>query len=54
MLMGGEIDEERWEMPEKEAQDLDKEFWDFEDLEYECDSSFSTSIHDDSISTGSS
>ena len=49
--MGGEIDKEKWEMPEKEAQD--QEFWDFEDLEYECDSSFSTSIHD-SISTGSS
>ncbi|KMT03310.1 hypothetical protein BVRB_8g198480 [Beta vulgaris subsp. vulgaris] len=53
ILMGGEIDKEKWEMPEKEAQDQDQEFWDFEDLEYECDSSFSTSIHD-SISTGSS
>lgn len=50
--MGAEIDEERWEMPEKEAQDQE-EFLDFEDLEYEYDSSFSTSIHD-SISTRSS
>ncbi|KAL2928891.1 hypothetical protein RDABS01_034302 [Bienertia sinuspersici] len=52
MMLGGEVDEKRWEMPDKETQDQE-EYMDFEDLEYECDSSFSTSIHD-SISTGSS
>ncbi|XP_031265889.1 probable receptor-like serine/threonine-protein kinase At5g57670 [Pistacia vera] len=41
-----EIDKERWKMPEKEEEDQ-QEFWGFEDLEYECDTSFS-------ISTGSS
>lgn len=46
----GDIDKERWKMPEEEEQD---EFWGFEDLEYECNnSSFSISPHD-SISTGS-
>lgn len=43
-----EMDEERWKMPEEEQE----EFWGFEDLEYEYDSSLS-SPHD-SISTGSS
>lgn len=54
IIMGGEIDKERWEMPEKEAQDQDQDFWDFDDLVFECDTSFSTSIHDDSVSTRSS
>ncbi|PON75898.1 Mitogen-activated protein kinase kinase kinase [Parasponia andersonii] len=44
----GEIDQERWKMPEEEQE----EFWGFEDLEYECDSSFSISPQD-SISTRS-
>lgn len=45
MLMEGEIDKERWKMPfEEEEED---EFWGFEDLEYECDSSSSTSLQDD-------
>ncbi|KAB1204249.1 hypothetical protein CJ030_MR8G016428 [Morella rubra] len=48
VMEDGEVDKERWKMPEEEEQ----EFWGFEDLEYECDSSFS-SPHD-SMSTGSS
>ncbi|EXB55396.1 putative receptor-like serine/threonine-protein kinase [Morus notabilis] len=48
----GEIEEEKWKMPEEEEEDQD-EFWGFEDLEYECDSSFSISPQD-SISTRSS
>ena len=47
----GEIDQEKWKMPEEEEEQ--EEFWGFEDLEYDCDSSFSTSPQD-SISTGSS
>lgn len=47
----GEIDQERWKMPEEEEEDQD-EFWGFEDLEYECDSSFSISPQD-SITTES-
>ncbi|KAK1391605.1 putative receptor-like serine/threonine-protein kinase [Heracleum sosnowskyi] len=43
MLMEGEIDKERWKMPFEE----EDEFWGFEDLEYECDSSSSTSLQDD-------
>lgn len=49
MELEGEIDKERWKMPEKEEEEHD-EFWGFEDLEYEFDSSFSVSPHD-SIST---
>ncbi|KAE8657985.1 putative receptor-like serine/threonine-protein kinase [Hibiscus syriacus] len=49
VLMEGETDKERWKMPEEEQE----EFWGFEDLEYECHSSFSVSP-DDSISTASS
>ncbi|XP_059460293.1 probable receptor-like serine/threonine-protein kinase At5g57670 [Corylus avellana] len=48
-VMEGEVEKERWKMPEEEDQE---ECWGFEDLEYECDSPFS-SPHD-SISTGSS
>lgn len=46
-----EIDKERWKMPEEEEDQ--QEFWGFEDLEYECDTSFSISPQD-SISTGRS
>ncbi|KAI3444171.1 hypothetical protein Pfo_000836 [Paulownia fortunei] len=52
ILLEEELDKEKWKMPEKEEDQ--EEFWGFEDLECECDtSSFSTSPHD-SISTGSS
>ncbi|KAJ7955792.1 Protein kinase family protein [Quillaja saponaria] len=44
-----EVDKERWKMPEEEKEH--EEFWGFEDLEYEYDSSSSISLHD---STGSS
>lgn len=37
----GEIDEESWKMPEEEEEE--EEFWGFEYLEYECDTSFSIS-----------
>lgn len=50
VLMEGETDKERWRMPEEEEQE---EFWGFEDLEYECHTSFSLSP-DDSLSTASS
>ncbi|XP_020535917.1 probable receptor-like serine/threonine-protein kinase At5g57670 isoform X2 [Jatropha curcas] len=46
-----EMDKERWKMPEEEEQE--EEFLGFEDLEYECDTSFSISPRD-SISTRSS
>lgn len=52
MLEGDQIDKEKWKMPEEEEEDQE-EFWGFDDLEYECDSSFSVSPQD-SISTGSS
>lgn len=52
ILLGGEVDKDKWKMPEKEEEEQD-EFWGFEDLEYECDSSFSTSPHD-TFSTRSS
>ncbi|KAI5675323.1 hypothetical protein M9H77_06273 [Catharanthus roseus] len=45
-----EIEEERWKMPKEEEEQ--EEFWGFEDLEYECYSSFSTSPHD-TLSTDS-
>ncbi|KAK4769546.1 hypothetical protein SAY86_027696 [Trapa natans] len=49
-----ETDLERWSMPEEEEEEQE-EFWGFEELECECDSSFSTSISpEDSISTESS
>ncbi|XP_022754014.1 probable receptor-like serine/threonine-protein kinase At5g57670 isoform X2 [Durio zibethinus] len=50
VLMEGDTDKERWKMPEEEEQE---ELWGFEDLEYECQSSFSVSP-EDSISTRSS
>lgn len=52
MMEEGEIDEEKWKIPEEEEEDQE-EFWEFEDLEYECDTSFSISPQD-SISTRSS
>ncbi|XVE71836.1 hypothetical protein DITRI_Ditri10aG0183500 [Diplodiscus trichospermus] len=51
VLMGGNTDKERWKMPEEEEEQ--EEFWGFEDLEYECHTSFSVSP-EDSISTRSS
>ncbi|CAI9098478.1 OLC1v1035130C2 [Oldenlandia corymbosa var. corymbosa] len=51
VMLEEEINEETWKMPEQEEEQ--EEFWGFEDLESECDSSFSTSPHD-SISTGGS
>ncbi|KAH9621488.1 hypothetical protein KSS87_019745 [Heliosperma pusillum] len=55
IMMNEVIDKERWEMPEKEEQNQE-ELWDFEDLECEFDDtcSFSTSLYEYSISTGSS
>ncbi|KAJ9162881.1 hypothetical protein P3X46_022622 [Hevea brasiliensis] len=50
-VMQGEIDKEMWKMPKEEEKE--EEFWVFEDLEYECDSSSSTSPQD-STSTRSS
>lgn len=44
MVDQGDINEERWNIPEGEAEQ--EEFWGFEDLECECDSFFSTSPHD--------
>ncbi|KAH9623084.1 hypothetical protein KSS87_001564 [Heliosperma pusillum] len=52
ILTEKEIDKGKWEMPEKQ-----EELWDFEDLKCEFDDSsrsFSTSLHDSSISTGGS
>ncbi|GMY35363.1 probable receptor-like serine/threonine-protein kinase At5g57670 [Fagus crenata] len=49
VMEDSEVDRDRWKVPEEEEQE---EFWGFEDLEYESDSSFS-SPHD-SGSTGSS
>ncbi|GAV85647.1 Pkinase domain-containing protein [Cephalotus follicularis] len=60
VMLDGDMDKERWKMPEEEEQE---EFWGFEELEYECGSSFSVSPRDstsfmdtslDSISTRSS
>ncbi|KAL2502260.1 Protein kinase superfamily protein [Forsythia ovata] len=51
ILMEEEIDKEKWKMPEEEEDQ--EEFWGFEDLESECDSSCSTSLHE-LISTSSS
>ncbi|XP_045816568.1 probable receptor-like serine/threonine-protein kinase At5g57670 [Trifolium pratense] len=41
----GEIDKEKWKMPEEE-EEQEEEFWGFEDLEYEYDTSFSMSLID--------
>lgn len=41
----GEVDKEKWKMPEEEEGE-EEEFWGFEDLEYEYDSSFSMSLID--------
>lgn len=49
--MEEEIEKEKWKMPEKE--EYQEDFWDFEDLECEYDSSCSTSLHE-IISTTSS
>lgn len=47
-------DIERWSMPEEEEEEQE-EFWGFEDLECECDSSFSSLIsQEDSTSIESS
>ncbi|OMO51289.1 putative ATP binding protein, partial [Corchorus olitorius] len=51
VLMEGDTDKEKWKMPEEEEDQ--EEFWGFEDLEYECHSSFSVSP-EDTISTRSS
>ncbi|XWS70952.1 hypothetical protein CRYUN_Cryun03dG0094900 [Craigia yunnanensis] len=50
VLMEEDTDKERWKMPEEE--DDQEELWGFEELEYECLSSFSVSP-EDSISTRS-
>lgn len=52
IILGGEVDKQKWKMPEEEEEEQE-EFWGFEDLECECDSSFSTSPHD-TFSTRSS
>lgn len=51
--MEGEIDKERWKMPDEDEEEEEDEFWGFEDLECECecDDPFSTSLHSDSILT---
>ncbi|KAK9275104.1 hypothetical protein L1049_022363 [Liquidambar formosana] len=41
VMVEGDVDKERWEMPEDEEEQ--DEFWGFEDLERECGGSFSTS-----------
>ncbi|XP_028111225.1 probable receptor-like serine/threonine-protein kinase At5g57670 isoform X2 [Camellia sinensis] len=41
VMFEGEMDREKWKMPKEEEEE--EEFWGFEDLECECDSSFSTS-----------
>ncbi|OAY46736.1 probable receptor-like serine/threonine-protein kinase At5g57670 [Manihot esculenta] len=51
VMQEGEIDKERWKMPKEEEKE--EELWEFEDLEYECDSYFSISPQD-SFSTRSS
>ncbi|XP_061338450.1 probable receptor-like serine/threonine-protein kinase At5g57670 [Gastrolobium bilobum] len=45
----GEMDKEKWKMPEEEEKD--EELWGFEDLEYEYDSSDSMSLPDSNRST---
>ncbi|MED6111040.1 hypothetical protein PIB30_048680 [Stylosanthes scabra] len=54
VMEGGEIDKEKWEMPEEEEEeDEEEEFWGFDDLEYEYeyDSSLSMSLPDSTAST---
>ncbi|KAA8522754.1 hypothetical protein F0562_009084 [Nyssa sinensis] len=41
VMLENEMDKERWKMAEEEEEQ--EEFWSYEDLECECDSSFSTS-----------
>ncbi|KAL5771598.1 hypothetical protein ACOSP7_015752 [Xanthoceras sorbifolium] len=54
VMVEGELDKERWKMPEKEEEDQ-HEFCGFEDLEYECDDTSSFSVSPpDSISTAGS
>ncbi|KAB5514378.1 hypothetical protein DKX38_028284 [Salix brachista] len=43
VMLEEEMDKERWKIPEEEEQE---EFWGYEDLEHECDSSFSISPQD--------
>ncbi|KAG5225764.1 receptor serine/threonine-protein kinase [Salix suchowensis] len=43
VMLEEEMDKERWKIPEEEEQE---EFWGYEDLEHECDSSFSNSPQD--------
>lgn len=43
------MDKEKWKMAKEEEQE--EEFWGFEDLEYEYDSSFSMSLPDSTGST---
>lgn len=53
--MEGEVDREKWKMPEEEEEEQE-EFWGYEDLESECETtaSFSASPHDSLTSTRSS
>ncbi|XVE79981.1 hypothetical protein DITRI_Ditri14bG0101600 [Diplodiscus trichospermus] len=44
VLLERDTDKERWKMPEEEEDQ--EEFWGFEDLEYECHTSFSVSPED--------
>lgn len=44
-----EINKDKWKMPDEEEEE--DEFWGFEDLEYEYDSSFSVSLPDSITST---
>lgn len=48
-MLEEEMDKERWKIPKEDEQE---QFWGFEDLEHECDSSCSVSPQD-SISTRS-
>ncbi|XP_027339233.1 probable receptor-like serine/threonine-protein kinase At5g57670 [Abrus precatorius] len=48
-MEGREMDKEKWVMPKEEEQE--EEFWDFQDLEYAYDSSFSISLPDSIGST---
>nr|GLL44291.1 probable receptor-like serine/threonine-protein kinase At5g57670 [Ipomoea trifida] len=51
VILMGELDKEKWKMPKEEEEQ--EEFWGFEDLECECDSSFSTSPQDTFSATSS-
>lgn len=53
-MVEGEVDREKWKMPEEEEEEQE-EFWGYEDLESECDTtSLSASPHDSLTSTRSS